>query len=216
MEVNVYNKQGVEVGKAELPKAIFGVSMKDSVVHQVLISQQSNARQGSAHSKGRGEVRGGGKKPWRQKGTGRARHASIRSPIWKGGGVTFGPTNERNYKKDVNKKMKRKALFMVLSSKIADNQSIIIDDMNLEKPKTKDAALMIKNLLGVVSKDQSRNNTFLLIPAKKNRILEKSVNNIQKVSIIPATSLNVEELLLSKYVAIEKDAISVIEKTYKI
>src|SRR3989338_9776015 len=216
METKLYNQEGREIGNIELPDSVFAVPMNHDLVSQVVRVHRANARASIAHTKGRGDVRGGGKKPWRQKGTGRARHASIRSPIWKGGGVTFGPTNERNYKKDVNKKMKRKALFMVLSSKIADNQSIIIDDMNLEKPKTKDAALMIKNLLGVVSKDQSRNNTFLLIPAKKNRILEKSVNNIQKVSIIPATSLNVEELLLSKYVAIEKDAISVIEKTYKI
>ena len=110
MKTEVYNQQGKKVGQTILPKEIFEVPMNADLVHQVFISHTANQRQNSAHTKNRGEVRGGGRKPWRQKGTGRARHGSIRSPLWKGGGVTFGPRNEKNWKKDIPKKMKRKAL----------------------------------------------------------------------------------------------------------
>jgi len=137
MKVSVYDQQGKEIGTTLLPKEIFDVKLNPDLVHQVATSQMANRRQVIAHTKDRGEVRGGGKKPWRQKGTGRARHGSIRSPLWKGGGVTFGPTKERNFKKIIPKKMKRKALFMVLSAKAKENLLIILDTLKLPLPKTK-------------------------------------------------------------------------------
>src|SRR5579863_482461 len=148
MKVAVYTKEGKEAGDMNLPKEIFEVPMNADLVHQVLISQNANARQVSAHTKTRGEVRGGGRKPWRQKGTGRARHGSTRSPIWKGGGVSGGPRNDAVYAKTIPTKMRRKALFMVLSEKAKKNLLVVLDAYSTEKPKTKDMAMMIKKLPG--------------------------------------------------------------------
>ncbi len=146
MKISTYTQNGKESGKAELPSEIFDVKMNSDLVHQVVLAQMSNQRQVIAHTKDKSEVRGGGRKPWKQKGTGRARHGSIRSPIWKGGGVTFGPTKDRNFKKKINKKMRRKALFMVLSSKVQDKEMIVLDKLKIEKPKTKEIAMVIENL----------------------------------------------------------------------
>ena len=117
MKVDLYNQEGKVTGQVELPKEIFDIELSKDLVHQVVVSQMANRRQGTAHTKDRGDVSGGGRKPWRQKGTGRARHGSTRSPIWKGGGVTFGPLNSKVYKKIVPKKIKRVALFMVYLKK---------------------------------------------------------------------------------------------------
>ena len=127
MKVKLYNQNKEEAGQVELPKEIFELKINSDLVHQVVLSQQSNRRQNTASTKGRGEVRGGGKKPWRQKGTGRARHGSIRSPLWRGGGVTFGPTTEKNYKKIIPKKIKRKAVLQVLSAKARENLVLVLD-----------------------------------------------------------------------------------------
>ena len=125
VKIDVYNQEGKVVGDATLPKGIFEVKLNTDLVHQIAVSLSANNRQISAHTKNRGEVSGGGKKPWRQKGTGRARHGSIRSPLWKGGGVTHGPRVERVFEKDIPKKMRRKALFMVLSQKAKDKQQMV-------------------------------------------------------------------------------------------
>ena len=146
MEIATYNQQGKETGTIELPESIFGLKWNADLVNQVVNAQRSNQRQTVAHSKGRSEVRGGGKKPWRQKGTGRARHGSIRSPIWKGGGVTHGPTKERNFYKKVNKKMSKKALFVALSAKARDNEIMALDEIKLKEPKTKLAYEITKNI----------------------------------------------------------------------
>src|SRR4051812_34995124 len=127
MKVAVYNQEGKETGEFALPKELFEVEMNADLVHQILISHTANKRQVSAHTKNRGEVRGGGRKPWRQKGTGRARHGSTRSPIWKGGGVSGGPRNEKVYEREIPKKMKKKALFMVLSEKAKNNLVVVLD-----------------------------------------------------------------------------------------
>src|SRR3990167_5939340 len=124
MKSDVYNAQGKKAGSVELPESVFGVKWNDSLMHQVVTSMQANARPSVAHTKSRGEVRGGGKKPWRQKGTGRARHGSSRSPIWKGGGVTHGPRNEKVYTRAIPRNMRAKALFMALSRKLNDNEII--------------------------------------------------------------------------------------------
>src|ERR1700722_10641927 len=118
MEAPIYNSQGKKAGSIELPESVFGVAWNDSLMHQVVTSMQDNARTNVAHTKDRGDVRGGGKKPWRQKGTGRARHGSIRSPIWRGGGVTHGPRNEKDFSRTIPKKMRAKALYIALSRKL--------------------------------------------------------------------------------------------------
>src|SRR3989344_1341683 len=146
MKVDVYNEKGEVTGSTVLPKEIFQVPMNADLVHQVFISHTANQRQNSAHTKNRSEVRGGGRKPWRQKGTGRARHGSIRSPLWKGGGVTFGPRNEKNWQKDIPKKMKKKALFMVLSEKVKNNLLVILDALEIQSQKTKEMAKIINKL----------------------------------------------------------------------
>jgi len=133
MLVNTYNQKGEKTEQIELPKEIFGKEFKPDLIHQVVVSMQSSQRQGTAHAKNRSEVRGGGKKPWRQKGTGRARHGSTRSPIWIGGGVTFGPTKDRNYKKSIPKKMRRAALLSTLSAKAKDKEIAIIDEIKIKQ-----------------------------------------------------------------------------------
>jgi len=136
METNIYNAQGKKTGTLALPENIFGVAWNDALIHQVVTSMMDNARTPTAHAKDRGAVRGGGKKPWKQKGTGRARVGSTRSPIWRGGGVTHGPLKEKVYAREIPKKMRLKALCMALSRKFKDGQVLFVDDFGFEKPKT--------------------------------------------------------------------------------
>jgi large subunit ribosomal protein L4 len=173
-----------------------------------VVAQLANSRQVIAHTKGRSEVRGGGRKPWRQKGTGRARHGSIRSPIWRGGGVTFGPTKERVFKKKINKKMKRKALFMVLTSKIKDDELILLDKLEIKEPKTKPMAKMMENIL------KKKQKSVLVVIPKKDENIARANKNIPYTKTIWADSLNVLDLLSFKYLLMPKEAIKVIEKTY--
>lgn len=139
MESKVYNQKGEEVGKITLPEQVFDLPWNADLVHQVVVGMQANARTPVAHTKDRSEVRGGGRKPWQQKGTGRARHGSRRSPIWKGGGVTFGPRNEKIYSKTINKKMRAKALFTALSQKLKDNEVLFVDTLSFTEPKAVEA-----------------------------------------------------------------------------
>lgn len=207
MEVDVYNQEGkIMEAKMKLPKEIFEVPMNADLVHQVLISHNANKRQVSAHTKNRGEVRGGGRKPWRQKGTGRARAGSTRGPIWKGGGVSGGPRNEKVYEKDIPKKMKKKALFMVLSEKVKNNLFVVVDKLEIAKPKTKTMALMIKKL---PCNDASR---LVLTSDGKNVFL--ATRNIAKTGVSEARNLNIVDLLNYKYVLVSKEGISDIEKTF--
>ncbi|MCK5713583.1 MAG: 50S ribosomal protein L4, partial [Hyphomicrobiaceae bacterium] len=168
--------------------------------------QNSNRRQVLAHTKDRSEVRGGGRKPWRQKGTGRARVGSRRSPIWKGGGVTFGPTNERNFKKDIPKKMRRKALLMVLSSKAESNTLILLDELK-SKEKTKQMAELLNKL---PCKDQT--SLLSLTGIEKETIL--ATRNIPKTQTIQTKELNVLDLLNHKYLVMPKEAIKIIQETF--
>lgn len=192
--------------KKILEKEIFEVPMNSNLVHQITTSQMSNRRQVIAHTKGRGDVSGGGRKPWKQKGTGKARHGSIRSPIWIGGGVTFGPTNERNFKKDVPKKMKRKALFMVLSEKLKNDNLIIVDSLDLAEIKTKDLKKSIDEL--------NLKGSILIVLGELNQNTIKSARNLEKVSTIQATDLNCLDLLNHKYLVIAKDGIEKIKETF--
>ncbi len=223
MKITVYNQKGEEVGKMELPKEIFGVKLNPDLVHQVVVSQMANRRRVIAHTKDRGEVSGGGRKPWRQKGTGRARHGSIRSPIWRGGGVTFGPTKERNFKKRIPKKMKRKALFMVLSQKLKDKELIVLDDLRLEKPKTKEMIDIIKAQSSRI-KTQNQNlkqktenkQSFLIALPKIDRNIILGARNIPRVATMQAKDLNCLDILNYKYLLMPKESIKIIEENFKI
>ena len=207
MKVAVYNQQGKEAGEVTLPKEIFEVPMNTDLLHQVVVSFGSNMRQGTAHTKNRGEVRGGGRKPWRQKGTGRARHGSTRSPIWKGGGVSGGPRNEKNWEKDIPKKMKRKALFMVLSEKAKHNLVVVLDNMDMEKPKTKAMNEMIKKL-------PAGKSSRLVAYSDGNAKIFMAARNITKTGVSETRNLNVVDVLNYKYLLISKDGIKELEKTF--
>ena len=210
MEYPLYNQKAEHIGKVDLPDRIFNLVMNNDLVHQIVTSLRSNKRQVIAHAKGRGEVRGGGKKPWRQKGTGRARHASIRSPIWKGGGATFGPTKERNFKKKINKKMARKALFMVLSSKAKDKQLFVLDNIILENPKTKELAIILKNLSTLIGKNPK---ALLVLPVMEDKI-KRSSKNLPNFSAVEARNLNPLEVLSYKYLVLVKDSVEALNKTF--
>lgn len=219
MQVELYNQNAEVIGETELPDGIFGVKMNPDLVHQAIVAQMANSRQVIAHTKGRGEVRGGGKKPWRQKGTGRARHASIRSPIWKGGGVAFGPTKERNFEKKINKKTKRKALFMALSSKFTDKELMLLDSLKLNAPKTKEALSVINGLSGKMTgykNMKKKRDSILFVMPEKDKMILQAVNNLPFVETTDAKSLNVRDLLEKKYLILLKDAVPVIEKTFRL
>ncbi len=207
MKTDLYNQEGKKVDVFELPKEIFEVPMNSDLLFQVVVSQISNRRQKTAHTKDRSEVRGGGVKPWRQKGTGRARHGSIRSPLWVGGGVTFGPRIDRNFKKKINRKMRIKALSMVLSVKAKDNMIVLFDDLKSEKPKTKPMA----ELFNKIFKDKG---TVLVALSDKNDNVIKSIRNIKKVEVKQARELNALDLLNFKYLAMPKQSIDVIKNTF--
>jgi len=209
MTVDVYNQKGEKTAKIDLPKEIFELEINPDLIHQVVLSQQSNRRQGTAKAKGRGEVSGGGKKPWRQKGTGRARHGSIRSPLWVGGGVTFGPTTEKNYKKIIPVKMRRKAMLQVLSAKAKENLVLVLDKIDplADAPKTKEMAKILNKLF------LKKGSGLVILPKmEKNIIL--SVRNIPKADTMQAKDLNALDLLNYKYVLMLQESIDVIKNTF--
>lgn len=205
MEANIYNKDGKVVGQVKLPDAIFGLKWNADMVAQVVHSMMSNKRQGNADTKGRGEVRGGGKKPWKQKGTGRARHGSIRSPIWVGGGVTHGPLSEKNYSRKINRKMKNKALFTALSAKLKDNEIIFVDSFEMSAPKTKEAEGSLKSLSKVSGFDKisfKKGNRALIVTPDKNENMMKSFGNLKATKVWEARDLSPLDVLNYKYLVI--------------
>ena len=206
-KVKVYNTKGEIVKEMDLNPKIFDVKPKEGVIHQVAVAMAENQRQVLAHTKTKAEVRGGGRKPWRQKGTGRARHGSIRSPLWVGGGVTFGPRKDRAFKQKINKKIRRKALFMILSEKVADNKIIAIEGLKLEKIKTKEAQQILNKL------PLNHKKTLLLIP-QKDEILIKSFKNISNIKTTRANDINVLELLKYQYLLVPTESFGVIEKSF--
>jgi len=207
MKIDVYNQKGEKTGTALLPKDVFGVSENPDLIYQAVLFLTANRRKATAKVKDRSEVRGGGRKPWRQKGTGRSRHGSRRSPLWKGGGVTFGPVKDKVFKKKINKKMRRKALFMALSSKAKNNLLILLDKIKLENPKTKEISEILKKL------PCKENKSLLVLPAiDKNIII--AARNISKIRTIQARDLNLLDLLSFKYLIMPKEAIGVIKETF--
>ncbi len=207
MKIDLYNQDGKIIGQAELPKEIFDVKVVPDLLHQVVVSQMSNRRQGTAHAKGRGEVRGGGRKPWRQKGTGRARAGSTRSPIWKGGGVTFGPLKDKVYKKIVPKKMKRAALFMALSEKARNNFLVLVDDLKIKEPKTKVAAGILSNL-------PSKGKTALIALPAMDKDFILAARNIPKTQTMQLKDLNALDILNFKYLVIVEESIKVMKDLF--
>ena len=205
METQIYNQKGKSVGKLSIPETVFGLPWNSDLVHQVVTAMQANARTPVAHSRTRGEVSGGGKKPWRQKGTGRARHGSSRSPIWKGGGVTHGPRNEKSYDQKINKKMKTKALYTVLSKKFKDGQIMFVEELALKNIKTKDAQAILTDLSKVSGFEKMvggrKANTYLSIPAKNDSV-KKSFANIPTVEVDEVRNMNPVDLLSYKFVVI--------------
>src|SRR3989338_7381783 len=212
MEVNLYNQNSDKIGKVSLPDKVFAVVMNRDLLHQVVVSQMSNRRQNIAHTKDRGEVRGGGKKPWRQKGTGRARHGSIRSPIWKGGGVTFGPRKERNFSKKINKKMARKALFVALSLKDKDKEIVVVDAISFDNWKTKSMAGVVKKVSELFP--IKHGSLLLITPTKLGETVERVARNLPKVDVMEAKNLNALDVMSRKNLILLKDSASVIEKTF--
>ncbi|MCL4405141.1 MAG: 50S ribosomal protein L4 [Patescibacteria group bacterium] len=207
MTVDLYDKANKKVGTLDLPEQIFGVKWNPDLVQQAVLAQQINARKPSAHAKGRGEVSGGGKKPYRQKGTGQARHGSIRSPLWRHGGVTHGPNAERASTVSLNKKMKKLALFTVLSQRLRDNEIKFVDSLEDVTPKTKAMAAVLETLLG-----KARVNA-LIVPTS-NRKTYQIIRNIDGAKVLDPEALNVYDLLKYKQIVIEKGAIPLITKHY--
>ncbi len=215
MDAKIYNLQNEEVSSIKIPDEIFDRKFSESLVKQVLLAQMANAREPWAHAKGRGEVRGGGRKPWKQKGTGRSRHGSIRSPIWKGGGKSHGPVKDRDYSQKVNKKMKRVAIFAVLSKKFRTGEIKFMEDLNLKSGKTKEFAPVLANLSGKSAKGK-KYDTLMIYAPENGRNLAMASRNLPKTKTLSSTSLNVYDLLNYKNLLIDQKAVAVISEHYKI
>ena len=214
METPIYNIQGKKTGTFELPENIFGLPWNADLVHQVVTSMQANARTSTAHTKDRGEVRGGGKKPWQQKGTGRARHGSSRSPIWKGGGVTHGPRTEKDYSRKINQKMRQKALLVVLSRKAKDGEIIFLDTLNMTEPKTKTAKAIMTALTKDFAKLGKTKNAALVALSSAHKPTMKSFSNFGNLEITTVANLNPVSVLGKRYLVIAEPqaAVEVLSK----
>lgn len=205
MEAIIYNNKGKESGSIALPEKIFGAKWNADLVHQVVTSVLSSRRQGSAHTKDRGEVAGGGRKPWKQKGTGRARHGSIRSPLWRGGGTTFGPRSDKNYTRKVNRKMSSAALASVLSQKLRDGEILFVESLAFSAPRTKEASLALKGLSAIKGFEKMgarRGTSVVLALPKREENIDRSFRNIGTVTVEEARNLNAADLLAHRYLAV--------------
>jgi len=245
LKVKVYNQNAESTGEMELSPKVFGVKANPDLVHQAVVTQMANMRKVLAHTLIRSEVRGGGKKPWAQKGTGRARHGSSRSPIWRGGGITFGPRNNRNFKMRINKKMRQNALLMVLSDKLANNQFTILDKLEMAEYKTKIFNSIITKLenlgtggpkeknapvLKETPKDaqeklsekknepttaQKLKRSFLIIVDKAEEKLNYSVRNLTGIELMNLDNINIVDLLKYKDLILTKAAVEKLEERYR-
>lgn len=218
METQIYNQAGKSAGKINLPSGVFDLPWNADLVHEVIRLMNSNSRNNIAHTKTRGEVRGGGKKPWKQKGTGRARHGSTRSPIWVGGGIAHGPRNTQNYSRKINKKTKTKALFTVLSRKFKDGEILFIDNFDFSIPKAKEA----KNILMSLSKikgyeklaTKPKNAAIIALDKKQNNVT-KSFGNFGNISIEEFRNINPVSIMNHTYLVITNPAESLKSLTGK-
>jgi len=199
----LYNMGGTQIGEIELADSIFGIKPNESVLHDAVIMQQASQRQGTHKVKGRSEVRGGGRKPWRQKGTGRARQGSIRAPQWVGGGTVFGPT-PRSYAFKLPKKVRRLAIKSALSFKVLDNEIIVIDELTLGTPKTKEMFNILKNL--------KIDSKVLIVDNEYNEVVALSSRNIQGVKFVKAEGINVLDIMYHDKLILTKEAVAKIEE----
>jgi len=205
MTTDLYNNSAEAIDKVEIPDRVFGISWNPDLVKQTLDAQLANARKPLAHTKDRSEVSGGGKKPWKQKGTGRARHGSTRSPIWKGGGVAHGPRKDKVFAVKIGKKMKQNAIFSVLSRKLLDGEIRIVDSLAIAEPKTKFVSGIVKAFSA---------QSALIVPSTSNKNVYRASSNIPKVKSLDPKSLNVYDLLRYKQILIEKEAVAAINDHY--
>ena len=206
--VPVYTQEGKKTGEMELSAARFGVKVNPALVHEAMVAQQANRRKTISNTKTRGEVRGGGKKPWKQKGTGRARQGSIRSPQWVGGGITFGPRSNRNFALKINRKARRKALFMVLSDKVATEGLLVLASFAPKAVKTKEMASLLTAL-------PVKRSALYVTPASNPSLVRMS-RNLKHVHVVTANSLNLEDVLRAGTVVFEQNAIAAFEKLHTI
>lgn len=209
METTVYKQDGTKSTTISLPETVFAAPFKVDLVHQVVVAMRANERAGTAHTKDRSEVSGTGKKPWRQKGTGRARHGSRRSPIWTGGGVTFGPRNEKDHSKRSNKKMRARALASVLSKKYSDGELVVIEKLAFDTPKTATAKNVIESLATATANTDlanKRQNAALIILGERDEQTEKSFRNFGNIGVVQAKDVNPLDLLTFKYVIVSDPA----------
>lgn len=213
LKLPVYNAAGEKVGEQELRADVFGIEPNPGLVNQAVLASRSNKRQVLAHVKTRGEVRGGGKKPWKQKGTGRARHGSVRSPIWIGGGAIFGPTHNRNFVLKINRKVKRAALLMALGDKVANGKIILLDELVMPEIKTKKMAEITKKL-GKKIKMELEKGLLIVLP-EKNEKVEKSINNLPKVDWLHANNLNIIDIMKRPFLLTTVAGVKKIEEIYK-
>lgn len=202
--VGIFNKEGKKVDEMQLNEAVFATEVNEYALHQVVVALLANKRQGTQSAKTRSEVRGGGIKPWRQKGTGRARQGSIRAPQWIKGGIVFAP-KPRDYRMAVPKSMRKVAMKSALTTKVQNEQMIVLDELNFEAPKTRVVVDMLKALEA---------KKALIITAESNEAVYKSARNIEGVSVIPANNINVYDLLKYEKLIVTKDAVSKIEEVY--
>lgn len=204
-KVAVYNISGAQVGEIELADSVFGIEPNKSVLHEAVVMQLASMRQGTHKVKGRSEVRGGGRKPWKQKGTGRARQGSIRAPQWKGGGVVFGPT-PRSYAYKLPKKVRRLAIKSALSSKVLENQIIVLDELTMNAPKTKEFQAILNNL--------KVDRKALVVVPEYNDNVALSARNIPSVKLLAADGVNVYDVLRHQKLIITKDAVSKVQEVF--
>lgn len=205
MKADIYKQNAEKSGSIELSDAIFNLPWNSDLVHQVVTSMMANKRATIAHTKNRGEVSGGGKKPWRQKGLGRARHGSTRSPIWVGGGIAHGPRKDKDYSVKINDKMKKKAFYTVLSQKLRDNEIVFLDNINLAKPKTKEATgvlISLSKIAGFEKMKGKKKNKAIIALNKKDSSISQSFRNIPGMQILEARNLNILDVLNYKYLVV--------------
>jgi len=224
IKIKIYNQDAEAAGEMELSPKVFGVKVNHDLIHQAVVTQMANERQVIAHTKDRSEVRGGGRKPWAQKGTGRARHGSSRSPIWIGGGVTFGPRNDRNFKMRINRKMKQNAMLMVLSDKAAGGNFIILDKLEAAEYKTKvfnkiisgfeNKILKPKKEAKADAKKKTIKRSFLIIVDIGDEKLSCSARNLAGIKLMNMDNINIVDLLKYKNLILNKAAVEKLTERY--